>query len=609
MTKPDPSTVRKTELARGALSYLISRLRGKRAVLVFFAFIAMMSAAYLNSLLPVILGNIVNRIADAGVGATFDLVVPMLILIVSCVVGRELFTWIRKFLIETVATRIEREEFVGVIGKLLRVDLSFMISQKIGALHTRIERSIQGIVKLVKLTFLDFLPQISFALMAIVAALQYNAAVPIIMLIVFILTSLITYAQVSSQKGIRLQLFAAKEAIGGKMNELLNGIGFVRAAGLVQTEIDNSAGLAEAMREKEMRHHKWMMTFDGMKQVVEGGGFLAVIAYAAYQSVQGSLQPGDVVALALLYERAAQPLRELHRIVDEGYEAIMKVRELSTLRALPTDRGLEGTKKPAAQLPDTTIAVDRLSVYLSGPEGKATHALRGVTLEIPEGQVVGIAGESGSGKSTLASTLLGLISNYEGHATISGVELVEWDKESLATLIGYVPQNPFVLAGTVRENVCYGQTNGRTLDDATIWAALEDAQLADRVRALPGELNATISEAGRNLSGGEKQRLALARLFLRDSRILVLDEATSALDNVNEARIQKAIERLAGGRTIILIAHRLSTLRAADRVLVFQEGDIVEDGTYDELVAIDGVFSELVRKQEREEDNAAESTV
>lgn len=585
--------LKKVDLTKGAIRYLLSRLRGRRGALMFVAFLMMVGFGTLTNAPALLLGRILDQVIGVE-NPSFALVVPGLLLITGCILGREVLSWGRKFIVETVATRIEREEFIRVITRLLTMDLSVMVSEQIGAMHTRIQRSIDGIVRLVKLLFIDFLPTTVQAVIAVGMASSCSVTVAGIMISVAALGSIVTYLQVSSQKGIRLEIFGAKEAIGAKVNELLNGIGFVRASGLISAELDSSGELAEAVRSKEMRHHKWMMSFDALKQLVEGGGYVAVIAYAAWQAAQGNISKGDVLALAILYMSVATPLRELHRIVDEGYEAILKVRELAQLHALPSDPGLSGNLIPT--MPEATIRVRNLTARLSGPEGKNTLALNDLSVEIPEGQVVGIAGPSGSGKSTFAHILLGLISDYEGSAKVSGIELIEWEKESLARLIGYVPQAPFLLAGTVRQNLLYGP-NGALRDDDAIWRALDAAQIADRVGCLPDSLDALVSEAGRNFSGGEKQRLAIARLFLRQARILVLDEATSALDSENEARIQESMISLSRGKTTLIIAHRLSTLRDVDRVLVFQDGRIVQDGAYTELVARPGVFRELVERQ------------
>jgi len=582
-------------LATGALQYMLQRLRGRRGLLMLGAFGLMLLVGALANAPAILLGRILDDVDEAG--ATFGDIVPGLVLIAACIIGREAVIWGRKFIVESIGTRVEQEEFVRVISGLLSADLSIMIREKIGALHTRIQRSIEGIIRLIKLLFMDFLPTTVTAVVAVAIAGSRSPIVAAFMIAVGVLGSLVTWCQVSSQKGIRLELFGAKETIGAKVNELLSGIGFVRASGMVSREEEACAQLADGVRSKEMRHHTWMMSYDAMKQLIEGAGYVAVIAFAAWQAGRGVISKGDVLTMAILYVNAAHPLRELHRIVDEGYEAVLKVRELVQLQALPPDLGLAGAATPDSRTrPEAKVVARGLTVRLPSPDGKETVALRDVSVEIPEGQFVGIAGPSGSGKSTLARTLLGLISDYQGSARICDIELRDWNKEALAEWVGYVPQNPFLLAGSVRENVRYG-ANGVCVEDDALWKALIDAQIAERVKSLPRTLDALISEGGRNLSGGEKQRLALARVFLRDARILVLDEATSALDSTNEARIQEAMLRLAKGRTTLIIAHRLSTLRDVDRILVFDRGRIVQDGPYKDLESVPGLFRDLVERQ------------
>jgi ATP-binding cassette subfamily B protein len=179
-----------------------------------------------------------------------------------------------------------------------------------------------------------------------------------------------------------------------------------------------------------------------------------------------------------------------------------------------------------------------------------------------------------------------------GHATLGGVELSAISRHTIGELIGYVGQNPFVFAGSIAENIAYGCEHTTA---EQIRRAAERACIHHEIMALPGGYQARVAERGQNLSGGQKQRIALARVFLKNPPILILDEGTSALDNISERLVQRAITAARADRTVILVAHRLSTLRDADRILVFDAGQIVEIGNYNELVRQGGVFAELVR--------------
>jgi ATP-binding cassette, subfamily B, bacterial len=227
--------------------------------------------------------------------------------------------------------------------------------------------------------------------------------------------------------------------------------------------------------------------------------------------------------------------------------------------------------------------------------GLKTPALNGLSLTIKHGETIGVAGRSGCGKTTWLRTFMRLAHASGGDASLGGVPLDSVSRQQIGELVGYVGQNPFVFAGTIAENIAYGCE--KSTDDQIRFAA-ELACLHHDIMELPRQYQARVAERGQNLSGGQKQRVALARVFLKNPPILILDEGTSALDNISERRVQQAINAARADRTVILVAHRLTTLRQTDRILVFEDGRIVETGTYSELVQGSGVFAELVKSAE-----------
>jgi ATP-binding cassette subfamily B protein len=242
--------------------------------------------------------------------------------------------------------------------------------------------------------------------------------------------------------------------------------------------------------------------------------------------------------------------------------------------------------------------VDGLRVEFPTSDGRRKCALNGVTLSIRHGETIGVAGRSGCGKTTWLRALMRLVHPCGGTAMLGGVPLDRVSRRAIGDLVGYVGQNPFVFAGTVAQNIAYGCDGA---GEAEVRRAAELACIHDEILAMPGGYKARVAERGQNLSGGQRQRIALARVFLKNPPILILDEGTSALDNKSERLVQKAINAARADRTVILVAHRLTTLRDADRILVFEDGKVVEVGTYLELVQQDGVFAELVRSADGHE--------
>ncbi|HLL88012.1 MAG TPA: ABC transporter ATP-binding protein, partial [Tepidisphaeraceae bacterium] len=228
--------------------------------------------------------------------------------------------------------------------------------------------------------------------------------------------------------------------------------------------------------------------------------------------------------------------------------------------------------------------------------------LDGLSFAVAPGERVALVGPSGSGKTTLVSLLPRLYDVTGGSVTIDGVDLRDYKLKALRKAIAVVQQDSFLFSGTVRENLAYGRP---TATDAEVFAAAEAANADEFVRRLPDGYDARLGERGVNLSGGQRQRLSIARAILKDPKILILDEATSALDAHSESLVQIALERLMKGRTSFIIAHRLSTVRNADRILVLDQGRIVESGTHDELLAHRGLYAQLVRRQFNLTDEAA----
>jgi ATP-binding cassette subfamily B protein len=565
------------------------------------AILVMALTSACNTAMPLLLGGLVDEVkegSDHGMthAALYQVALGFLGLIAAAYVLREAFQIVRRYLVENSCTRIHSDITVKLISHLMKIDLARLSLEKVGALHGRISRSVEGLVRLLRLSFLDFFPAILSGAFALGTTLTKQPI--LVMAGVIPMSVFLTIRQLISQKGVRLKLLRRCEDIDGAVVEQLGGIEYVRAANTQAQEIRRTARIVEKRRAKEIRHHWWMSLFGSAKALNEGFFHILVLGVSIYYAVIGVISFGDVLIFSILFLGVMTPLSEIHRIIDEGHECSLRVGDLLEMLAEPIDLSftLETWREPRQEPGKPVIEVENLKVDYTTAHGKHKLGLDGISLSIRYGETIGVAGSSGSGKSTWLKVLLRLTHPCGGSVRLGGAPLESVSRGDLARLLGYVGQSPFVFAGTIAENIAYGNEDV-TLDD--IERAARMANLHDEIMLMPGEYDAVVTERGQNLSGGQRQRIAIARILLKQPPILILDEATSALDNISERHVQRSLGLINADRTTIVVAHRLTTLRDADRIFVFEKGRIVEVGTYDQLVHTGGVFTDLVRSAEQ----------
>jgi ATP-binding cassette subfamily B protein len=585
---------------RGAQTWRL--VPGAQRLALAGAVLVMGIASAANTAIPLCLGRLIDSVdperhRNAAQSSLLGTAAFFLALMGAAYLIREVTNVLRRYLVENVCTRIDRDMCVRLVAHLMKADLSVLAQQQVGALHGRIARSVEGVVRFFRISFLDFIPALISGSFALAAALSRQPRVALAMAGVIPISLGLTIWQLITQKGIRLGLLRSREAMDGTIVEQLSGLDYIRAANTHELEVRRVEKAAERRRATELRHHFEMSLFGSGKALNEGFFHLTVIACAIYLFVSGKIPYGDVFALSVLFLQVMAPLNDVHRFVDEAHESSLRMGDLLEILESPTDVSFQAvdTARPALALGAPLLVTENLKVAYRTPHGKTKRGLDGVSVTIRHGVTIGIAGASGCGKSTWLRVLMRLTHPCEGNAWLAGVPLASISREAIGELVGYVGQNPFIFAGTILENIAYGR------DDATedeVRRAAEMACIHDEILEMPGGYQAHVAERGQNLSGGQRQRIALARVFLKNPPILILDEGTSALDNINERRVQQAINAARADRTVILVAHRLSTLLDTDCIFVFDQGRMVEAGTYDELVLHGGVFAELVRSAE-----------
>lgn len=377
----------------------------------------------------------------------------------------------------------------------------------------------------------------------------------------------------------------AASDLNALLHDNIAGIRQIKAYAAETEEHKNFNHRSSTLRTTTLRLMKWWAIYSPSMSFVGMVGYVLVLATGGMAVINGAMTDGELIMFFLLLSLFYDPVRNLHQLnqmalssraaADRVFEILDSEDEPDASEGTPLPRPVRG----AVQFDKVSFAYD-----------EDQPILHGVSLKAEPGQTIALAGSTGAGKSTIVNLLCRFYEYSSGSVLIDGKELNTLAKNSLREAIGYVTQEAFLFNGTVRENLSLAD---RQASDEELWKALEAARAADFVRALPEQLETNVGERGVKLSGGEKQRLSIARALLKDPPILLLDEATASVDNQTELLIQQALDELMKNRTSIVIAHRLSTIQNADRIYVLQKGEVIEEGTYDELLNQDGKFAEL----------------
>ena len=551
----------------------------------------MIISAILSQLLPLSIGKLTDDLLNQE-NIVFQSILPFLLFISIITVLNEIIKVIRRVIVEDTCTRCEKEARSNAVNSLLHAPLNYFKKNMIGNIHGRLNRSLDGTIRLLKLIFMDFAPAIFSGIAAItIIFTKLPIFLSLLMLLVIPIGIIIILRQISTQKGIRVELMEEKVSMDGTMVELMNGIEVIRITNNTSNEVNRFTEKSEYLRKKEMKHHKAMAFYDCLKFINEALFTVIVIGVSTYLASCGIISVGTVLTSYLCFTQLTTPLRELHRIFDELSESTILAKEYFHIIDLEKDFSYQIIQKDKKEYKEKAlIHIENLNFEY---EEEKKKVLENLNLDINEGELIGIAGPSGCGKSTFIKIITKLEKQGKGKIILNNKNLESLTRQDISELIALVPQNPFLIAGTIKENICYGMN--KQISDSELKNAAQKAFIDDFIESLPNAYDTIISEGGNNLSGGQKQRIAIARIFLRKPKILILDEATSALDNTSEKYIQKAIESLKqeNNMTIISIAHRLTTLENCDTIFVFDKGKIVQTGKYKELISNPGVFEDM----------------
>ncbi|MET4685005.1 ABC transporter ATP-binding protein [Brevundimonas faecalis] len=391
------------------------------------------------------------------------------------------------------------------------------------------------------------------------------------------------------------------EALSSALMENLDGVRVVKIENREEAEEANVGAVIDR-RQRHVIKGADSRAFSGpASDIVAYSVVAAVMAYAGWSASQGQMTVGAFASFIGMLLMAGQSLRQVTNLSTVLSEGLTAARRL--FAALDIEPEIRNAADAAVLEPGpVTAALEHVSFSYRTGEAGAAPALTDVSLHVAPGETIALVGPSGGGKSTILSLLPRFYDVTEGRVTVNGRDIRELSLSSLRDQIALVTQEPFLFDDTIAANIAYGR-RGATAEQ--IVEAARAAAAHDFIAALPDGYATRVGEAGARLSGGQRQRIAIARAFLKDAPILLLDEATSALDTESEALVQAALDRLMAGRATLMIAHRLSTVKNADRIYVIEAGRVVEEGTHDSLVAQGGLYSRLARQQSLDVDPAA----
>ena len=410
--------------------------------------------------------------------------------------------------------------------------------------------------------------------------------------VAFIPIPVILWGSLRFQKRLAPRYAAVREQAGDLASRLANNLGgmlTIKSYTAEGWELERLGEQSQAYRLANGRAIRLSAAFVPLIRYAILFAFIAILVIGGLQAWQGEIATGSYAFLVFITQRLLWPLTTLGRTLDDYQRAMASTNRVLDLLATPIAIPSGQRPLPLSQVQGELRFEDVTFAYA----GRAP-LLRDFSLQVPAGSTIGIVGATGSGKSTIVKLLLRLYEIQAGTIRLDGIPISQLRLDSLRQAIGLVSQEVFLFHGTVAENIAYGSFEAPRV---AIERAAQLAEAACFIEALPQSYDTVVGERGQRLSGGQRQRIALARAILKNPPVLILDEATAAVDNETEAAIQRSLDQITAERTTLVIAHRLSTVRHADRIMVMEQGAIVESGRHEKLIATDGAYANLWRVQ------------
>ncbi|MBQ8295628.1 MAG: ABC transporter ATP-binding protein [Clostridia bacterium] len=576
---------RKGKRKQGDNRFIQKLLRSHWVQILYSTLVYLLQAAPLW-IMPLITSDVIDMITDRPEGFITRILIDGIILAIVIIQNVPSTIWrssITYRLIRTTTAQIRS----GVVRKLQRLSITYHKEMEEGRIQSKFLRDIESVSGYYNNYLMGFLPTLIGAVVSVGIAVWKSPVVSLFFAAIIPINVLLSMA---FRKRIRRDNFVYRkenEKLSSQMTTTLQMLTLTKAHGLVSAEANQLDRKIDSVTQAGLHLDKTVSIFGSMMWTLSQLMSAVCLFFCVFLAIKNYITPGEVVLFQSLFSSISSSVLSLinmYPALMAGKEAVHSLSEIVCAEDIERDEGKTSINKIEG-------AVDFCNVSYHYPD-EDKNVVQNFDLHVKKGERIAIVGSSGSGKSTLINLAIGLLSPTEGEIKIDGKPLTEMSLQSYRRFLSVVPQNSILFSGSIRENITYGLDH---YNEEELQQAVRDAAIDEFLPSLPHGLDSSVGEHGDKLSGGQKQRVSIARALIRNPKILILDEATSALDNVSEYHVQKAIERLVEERTTFIVAHRLSTIRNADRIVVMEDGRMVEVGTYDELLAKNGKFAELER--------------
>ena len=537
--------------------------------------------------IPIVTANLINVVVDVAEGKTFDYLTPIIINISVLVVLLLLnipTNMIRVSLQSVVMRKVEVGLRGALVRKLQQLSISFHKEMQSGRIQSKLMRDVETVQMLSSQLFTT-IPQVVLNMItALVVVITRNLTIFAFFIMCIPAATLTMRAFRNPISKNNREFRKGMEQTSANLMDMVEMTQITRAHALENREVHKMTTLLNKVANTGFHLDVIQALFGACSWVISQLFQLLSLVFSVYLAIKGSIEIGDISMYQSYFSTLTSQVSTLiglMPIITKGFESISSIGEILGASDIEDNRG-------KLEMPNLKGEYEFKDVYFSYEDDQPL--LRGLNLSVKEGETLAIVGESGSGKSTILNLVLGFNLPKQGEVLVDGEDITKINLHSYRKSLAVVPQNSVMFTGTIRENITYGMQN---VDEEKLKTVLDAALLTDFINSLPQGIDTPLEEHGANLSGGQRQRLSIARALIRDPKVIIFDEATSALDSVSEKEIQKAINNLSKDRTTFIVAHRLSTIRDADRIAVIKNGVCAEIGTFEELMEKKGEFYKM----------------